>query len=251
MGRVAGKVALVTGAGSEGGLGAATALRLAEEGAKVYLTDVDEAGVQARAAEIGRGTVGLRQDVTVPAEWTALVDRIVAEAGGLDILVNNAGIAVLRMIEDLTAEEYLRQMDINMTSGFYGMKTGVAAMRKAGRGGSIINMSSVAGLVGIPGVSGYAASKAGLRLFGKGIAMETAKDGIRVNSVHPGMILTGMQTVALKDNPEQFEILTKGIPMGKMGDPSDIANCVLFLASDEARYITGAEFVVDGGLTAQ
>ena len=251
MARVAGKVALVTGAGSEGGLGAATALRLAEEGATVYLTDIDEAGVQARAAEIGRGAIALRQDVTSEAEWTALIDRIVAEAGGIDILVNNAGIAVLRMIEALTPADYLRQMDINMTSGFLGMKTAVAAMRRAGRGGAIVNMSSVAGLVGIPGVSGYAASKAGLRLFGKAIAMETAKEGIRVNSVHPGMILTGMQAVALRDSPEQFDILNAGIPMGKMGEPVDIANCVLFLVSDEARYITGAEFVVDGGMTAQ
>lgn len=251
MGRVEGKVALVTGAGSEGGLGAATALRLAEEGAKVYLTDIDEAGTSARAGEIGRGAIALRQDVTSEAEWTSIVDRIVAAEGGLDILVNNAGIAVLRMLQDLTPADYARQMEVNMTSGYLGMRAGVAAMRAAGRGGSIINMSSVAGLVGIPGVTAYAASKAGLRLFGKAVAMETAKEGIRVNSVHPGMILTGMQKVALADNAEQFDILTAGIPMGKMGEPVDIANCVLFLASDEARYVTGAEFVVDGGMTAQ
>jgi NAD(P)-dependent dehydrogenase (short-subunit alcohol dehydrogenase family) len=165
--------------------------------------------------------------------------------------VNNAGVAVLRMIEALTPADYLHQMEVNMTSGYFGMRAGVAAMRAAGHGGSIVNMSSVAGLVGIPGVSAYAASKAGLRLFGKAIAMETAKEGIRVNSVHPGMILTGMQSIALQDNPEQFALLTAGIPMGRMGDPIDIANMILFLASDEARYITGAEFVVDGGMTAQ
>ncbi|HEX8446932.1 MAG TPA: glucose 1-dehydrogenase [Sphingomonas sp.] len=250
-GRVAGKTALVTGAGSDGGLGAATARRLAEEGATVWLTDIDAAGVQARAAEIGGRARGLVHDVTSETAWDTVIAEIVAEGGGLDILVNNAGIAILRMIEALTPQDYARQMEVNMTSGFLGMRAGVAAMRAAGRGGSIINLSSVAGLVGIPGVSAYAASKAGLRLFGKAIALETAKQGIRVNSVHPGMILTGMQSVALKDNPDQFAIITAGIPMGMMGDPADVANMVLFLASDEARYVTGAEFVVDGGLTAQ
>lgn len=250
-GRVEGKVALVTGAGSEGGLGAAAAARLAEEGATVWLTDVDEAGAAARAAEIGGSARAARQDVTVEAEWDALVDRIVAESGGIDILVNNAGIAVLRAIDVITAEEFARQMDVNMTSVFLGTRAAVAAMRKGGRGGSIVNISSVAGLVGIPAVSAYAASKAGVRLFGKAIAMETAKEGIRVNSVHPGMIWTAMQKVAIQDNPDQYDLITAGIPMGRMGEPVDIANMVLFLASEEARYITGAEFVVDGGMTAQ
>lgn len=246
-GRVAGKVAVITGAGSEGGLGAAVAARLAEEGATVWLTDVDEAGAKARAAEIGGSAQARRQDVTSEEGWTALL----AETGPIDILVNNAGIATLRMIEDLTPADYARQMEVNMTSGYLGMRAAVANMRAHGRGGSIVNMSSVAGLVGIPGVSGYAASKAGLRLFGKAVAMETAKQKIRVNSVHPGMIMTQMQKVALQDNPDQYHVLTAGIPMGYMGDPIDIANMVLFLASDEARYITGAEFVVDGGMTAQ
>jgi NAD(P)-dependent dehydrogenase (short-subunit alcohol dehydrogenase family) len=253
-GRVQDKIALVTGAGSAGGLGAASALRLAEEGATVYLSDIDVAGAEARAAEIRAGggkATALRQDVTSEAEWDAIVDRIIAEAAGLDILVNNAGIAVLKMIDQMTPEDFGRQMEVNMTSVYLGTRRAVAAMREAGRGGSIVNISSVAGLVGIPGVSAYAASKAGVRLFSKAVAMETATDGIRVNSVHPGMIRTAMQDVALKDNPEQYDTLTAGIPMKKMGDPVDIANCVLFLASEEARYITGAEFVVDGGMTAQ
>jgi NAD(P)-dependent dehydrogenase (short-subunit alcohol dehydrogenase family) len=138
-----------------------------------------------------------------------------------------------------------------MTSVYLGTRRGLAAMREGGRGGSIVNISSVAGLVGIPGVSAYAASKAGVRLFSKAIAMETATENIRVNSVHPGMIWTSMQKVAIQDNPEQYDMLTAGIPMKKMGEPVDVANCVLFLASEEARYITGAEFVVDGGMTAQ
>ncbi|SFS09616.1 SDR family NAD(P)-dependent oxidoreductase [Sphingomonas jatrophae] len=246
-GRVEGKVALVTGAGSEGGLGDAIARRLVEEGATVWLTDIDEAGASARAAEIGGSARGLGQDVTSEDDWA----RVLAETGPLDVLVNNAGIAVLRMIEELTPADYARQMEVNMTSAYLGMRAAIANMRAHGRGGSIINMSSVAGLVGIAGVSGYAASKAGLRLFGKAIAMETAKQKIRVNSVHPGMIMTGMQKVALQDNPDQYHLLTAGIPMGYMGEPIEIANMVLFLASEEARYITGAEFVVDGGMTAQ
>ena len=254
MGRVEGKVALVTGAGSTPGLGEATAKRLAEEGAVVYLTDIDEAGVMARAEEIratGGRAKGMRQDVTSEAEWDATVDAILADVGRLDILVNNAGIAVLRMIDAMTPQDFARQMEVNMTSVYLGTRRAVAEMRKTGQGGSIVNLSSVAGLVGIPGVSAYAASKAGVRLFSKAIAMETAREGIRVNSVHPGMILTNMQKVALQDNPEQYDIITAAIPMGKMGEALDIANCVLFLASEEARYITGAEFVVDGGMTAQ
>ncbi len=254
MGRVEGKVALVTGAGSTPGLGEATAKRLAEEGAVVYLTDIDEAGVMARAEEIratGGRAKGMRQDVTSEAEWDATVDAILADVGRLDILVNNAGIAVLRMIDAMTPQDFARQMEVNMTSVYLGTRRAVAEMRKTGQGGSIVNLSSVAGLVGIPGVSAYAASKAGVRLFSKAIAMETAREGIRVNSVHPGMIWTNMQKVALQDNPEQYDIITAAIPMGKMGEALDIANCVLFLASEEARYITGAEFVVDGGMTAQ
>jgi NAD(P)-dependent dehydrogenase (short-subunit alcohol dehydrogenase family) len=254
MARVEGKIALVTGAGSEGGLGAATAARLAEEGATVFLTDIDGDGAEARAAEIraqGGKATAMLQDVTSEQGWDDIVGKIVSANGRLDILVNNAGIAVLRMIQDMTAEEYARQMEVNMTSVFLGTRRAVAEMRRVGEGGAIVNLSSVAGLVGIPGVSAYAASKAGVRLFSKSIAMETAKENIRVNSVHPGMIWTSMQKVAIKDNPEQYDILTAGIPMGRMGEPVDIANCILFLASDEARYITGAEFVVDGGMTTQ
>lgn len=251
--RVEGMIALVTGAGSMPGLGSATALRFAQEGATVYLTDVDAGSVEARAAEIrdaGYKARAMRQDVTSEQAWDDIVGAIVAAEGRLDILVNNAGIAVLRMIEDLTPAEYARQMEVNMTSVYLGTRRAVAEMRRTG-GGSIVNLSSVAGLIGVPGTSAYAASKAGVRLFSKAIALETARDNIRVNSVHPGMIMTKMQEVAIRDNPEQYDILTAGIPMGKMGDPIDIANCILFLASDEARYITGAEFVVDGGMTAQ
>lgn len=253
MPRLAGKVALITGAASNPGLGYATALRFAQEGAKLVITDIEEKGLQACKAEVeklGGEAVCWRQDVTSEQEWKDTIDRTMDQWGRLDVLVNNAGIAVLRPIDTMTLQEFEKQMNVNMTSVFMGTKSAIAAMKKNG-GGSIVNMSSVAGLVGIPGVSAYAASKAGVRLFSKTVAIECAKDNIRCNSVHPGVIYTNIQKDALRDNPEQYDIINASIPVGKMGEPEDIANCVLFLASDEAKYITGAEFVVDGGLTAQ
>ena len=253
MGRLQDKVAIVTGAASEQGLGAAIARRFAEEGAKVVVTDIEERGVQACAAGIvarGGQAIAWRQDATDEEEWTRTIERTLATWGRLDVLVNNAGIAVLKPIEEFTLADYERQMRVNMTSVFLGTRAALPAMRRGG-GGSIVNMSSVAGLVGVPGVSVYAASKAGVKLFSKSVALECAKERIRCNSVHPGLIDTDMQRVALRDNPGQYEVLNASVPMGYMGEPLDIANCVLFLASDEAKYITGAEFVVDGGLIAQ
>ncbi|RME66152.1 MAG: glucose 1-dehydrogenase [Alphaproteobacteria bacterium] len=253
MPRVKDKVAIVTGAASVPGLGNEIARTLAREGASVVVSDIDEAGARACAETIeknGGKALALKQDVTDEAAWAATVDKAVAAYGRLDILVNNAGIAVLRTLEQMTLADFERQIDVNLTSVFLGTKYAVPAMLKSG-GGSIVNLSSVAGLVGIPGVSAYAASKAGVRLFSKAIAMEYAQRNIRCNSVHPGVILTNMQQVAIEDNPEQYEAINNSIPMKHMGEPADIANCVLYLASDESKYVTGAEFVVDGGLTAQ
>jgi NAD(P)-dependent dehydrogenase (short-subunit alcohol dehydrogenase family) len=249
-----GKVALVTGAASAGGLGFATAQRLAQEGARLMLTDLDVAGVEARAAELraaGHLAAAMAQDVTDEAQWAAVIDATVSQFGSLDILVNNAGIAVLRMMDVVTAADWHKQIDVNLTSVFYGCRAGLAQMRKQGRGGSIINLSSVAGLIGVPGTAAYSASKGGIRLMTKTIAMESAREHIRVNSVHPGSIWTDMQKVAMRDNPEQFDIIKQAIPMGDLGQPEDIGAMIAFLASDDAKYITGAEFVVDGGLTAQ
>lgn len=251
-GRVEGKVALVTGAGSVGGIGQAIARRLSQEGAIVYLGDVDEVGARERAAEIGENAVGLAHDATSEAGWVDAVRRIVDDRGRLDILVNNAGVAILYPIEEMSLERFSRQMEVNMTSAFLGMREAVAAMREAGNGGSIVNISSVGGIVGLARTHAYGASKAGVRLFGKALAMETAKDGIRVNSVHPGMIETAMTApLAAPDPEEQRQRVAAMVPMARMGKPEEIANCVLFLASDEASYVTGAEFVVDGGMTAQ
>ena len=254
MARLEGKVALVTGAASVPGLGSATAKRFAEEGAKVWLTDLDEAGAEKVAAEIreaGGQAVALKHDVTSEDDWDRVMARIDEEDGRFDVAVNNAGIAVLRPIEDLTTDDWMLQNNVNLNSVYFGTKRAVVAMRKYGNGGSIINISSVVGLFGVPACAAYAAAKGGVRIMSKTIAIECAKDKIRCNSVHPGMILTNMQDVAAEDNADNYDATVAAIPMGYMGDPIDIANMNLFLASDEARYITGTEMVVDGGMAAQ
>jgi NAD(P)-dependent dehydrogenase (short-subunit alcohol dehydrogenase family) len=252
-GRLEGKITLVTGAGNLRGLGAATALRFAEEGAFVYVTDLDEAGAAEVVDEIrkngGQGEA-LSQDVTSESSWDAVIATIRKGHGRLDVLVNNAGIAILKPLDQLTAADWEKQNKVNLDSVFYGTQRAVALMREVGQGGSIVNLSSIAGLVGVTMCGAYAAAKAGVRVFSKVVAMECAAQNIRCNSVHPGMIETAMQDVARRDNPEGFKQIVAAIPMQRMGTPRDIANMNLFLASDEANYITGCEFVVDGGSTA-
>lgn len=253
MGRLEGKITLVTGAGNPRGLGAATAQRYAEEGAFVYVTDLDGAGAEAVAQAIrtaGGKAEAHAHDVTSEASWDAVFDAIGKGHGRLDVLVNNAGIAVLKLLADLTAADWELQNKVNLDSVFYGTQRAVALMRKVGQGGSIINLSSIGGLVGVPACAAYGAAKGGVRIFSKVVAMECAAEGIRCNSVHPGMIETAMQDVARRDNPEGFKQLVAGIPMQRLGTPLDIANMNLFLASDESAYVTGGEFTVDGGVTA-
>lgn len=253
MGRLEGKITLVTGAGNDRGLGAATALRFAQEGAFVYLTDLDSAGAEAVAQGIrdaGYAAEALGHDVTSESAWDAVFAVIEKGHGRLDVLVNNAGIAVLKPLTMLTAADWEKQNKVNLDSVFYGTKRAVELMRKVGKGGSIINLSSIGGLVGIPACGAYGAAKGGVRIFSKVVAMECAAEGIRCNSVHPGTIETAMQDVARRDNPEGYKEIAASIPMKRMGTPLDIANMNLFLASDEANYITGAEFTVDGGVTA-
>ncbi len=254
MARLAGKVVLITGGASVPGLGSATAHRFAREGAVVYVTDRDGSGAALVAQAIrdaGGQAHAMEHDVTSEADWDRVMAAIEAAHGGLDVLVNNAGIAVLRLIGELTTADWLLQNDVNLNSVFHGTKRAVLAMRKAGKGGSIINISSVVGQVGVPACGAYAAAKGGVRLFSKSVAVECAREGIRINTVHPGMILTNMQDVAEEDNAANYEATLALIPMGRMGEPDDIANMNLFLASDEAKYITGAEFTVDGGMIAQ
>ena len=258
MSRLAGKIALVTGGASVPGLGSATAIRFAEEGAVVYVTDRDHAGAEKVAAGIrasGGKAEAMAHDVTSEADWDAVMAAIEVAHGRLDVVVNNAGIAVLGMIEDCTTADWLLQNNVNLNSVFFGTKRAVLAMRKAAaagrqQGGSIINISSVVGIGGVPGCGAYAAAKGGVRLFSKTVAMECARELIRCNTVHPGMILTNIQGVAAEDNAANYDATLALIPMGFMGAPEDIAHMNLFLASDESRYVTGAEMVVDGGMMA-
>lgn len=247
------KTIIVTGAASAGGLGFATARLLAREGHAVTLTDLDGDAAAARAEELraeGLTATGLAQDVTDEAGWASLVAQVKDATGRIDGLVNNAGIAVLKWTADLDVAAWDRQIDVNLKSVYLGCRA-VLPVMEAQEAGSIVNLSSVAGLVGIPGASAYAASKGGVRLYSKSLALEVAAKGIRVNSVHPGVIWTDMQKVAIEDNPDQYDAINASIPMGRMGEPDDIGNMIAFLLSDRAKYVTGGEFVIDGGLTAQ
>ena len=243
--RLDGKIALITGGASVPGLGSATAQRLAEEGAKVCVTDIDLDGAEAVAKGIrdaGGTAMALKQDVANEADWDSVLDQIAQEWGSLDILVNNAGIAVLRPIENLTSADWNKQLTVNLDSVFFGTRRAVEIMRKAGKGGSIVNLSSVAGLVGVPACSAYAAAKAGVRMFGKTIAIECARDNIRVNLIAPGLFRASLSEGAVTPAP---------LSLSRTGHPEDIAYAALYLASDEAAWVTGAELVIDGGFTAQ
>lgn len=254
MDRVKGKSAIVTGAA--GGLGSAIAALLAAEGAAVTLTDVNEAAGRKVAAEIkskGGRAIFIKHDVSSESDWRRVVEKTVAEYGKLDVLVNNAGIMIISKIEDMPLEEWRRLMSINLDGVFLGTKHAVPAMRKSG-GGSIINMSSAAGIVGTAdSTAAYSASKGGVRLFTKASALEFSKAGhgynIRVNSVHPGVIDTPMVAAMRQPGAVGDEMLNI-MPIGGLGKPIDIAYGVLYLASDESRLVTGAELVIDGGWTA-
>lgn len=254
MGRVDNKVAIVTGAASNPGLGYTTALTLAREGASLMVTDLDEAGAQACAAAIrdaGGSAEAMHQDVISEDGWQAVIARTVETFGKLDVLVNNAGIAVLMPIKDMTLADWNRQIEVNLTSVFLGCKYAMPEMKKAG-GGSLVNLSSVAGLVGMATCVAYGAAKGGVRIMSKSVAVEGAADNIRCNSVHPGVIWTNMQAQANRiDDASKVNVSPERIPLGRVGYPEDIANCVLYLASDEANYVTGAEFTIDAGMTTQ
>ena len=248
--RLQGKVALVTGAAS--GIGAATARRFAAEGASVALTDV-RAEVGAALAETlnadGHRACFVPLDVTSESQWEAAVARVTGRFGAPTVLVNNAGIYALRLIEDTSPAELDRMMEVNVKGVFLGIKAVLPAMR-AGGGGSIVNLSSVAGIIGSAISSDYNASKGAVRILTKCAALQYAKDGIRCNSVHPAPIDTDMGWQAMPAG-EIRERRLQEIPLGRMGTADEVANAILFLASDEASFVTGSELVVDGGLTAQ
>jgi NAD(P)-dependent dehydrogenase (short-subunit alcohol dehydrogenase family) len=260
-GQVEGKVALVTGGAS--GIGEAVVELLAHEGATVVATDIDELRgpeVVTRITKAGGKAAFLKQDVTSEARWAEIVAEIGRRFGRLDIMVSNAGIGIaVPSIVDMSLADWRKQTAINLDGVFLSVKYCLPLMRKSG-GGSIIMMSSLAGLRGAPGLSGYSATKGAVRLFAKSVAMECAGlgDGIRVNSVHPGIIdtpiwgkiptgATGNRGNAPIDPEERAKLAA---PLGRAGHASEIASGVLYLASDASRYVTGTELVIDGGMFA-
>jgi NAD(P)-dependent dehydrogenase (short-subunit alcohol dehydrogenase family) len=264
-GRMEGKVALITGGAS--GIGRACALRLAQEGAAVVISDIQHAMGEAAVEAVTRvcescGSQGsaefLHHDVTREDAWIGVIDAIRERHGRLDVLVNNAGIGIACSIVEMSLADWQRQQAINLDGVFLGIKHAIPLMRDTG-GGSIINMSSVAGLKGSARLAAYNATKGGVRLLTKGVALECAQQrwNIRVNSVHPGVIDTPIWTKvnagALEPGANEIDVEAMAeamVPTGVLGQPLDIANGVLFLASDESIYVTGTELVIDGGISA-
>ncbi len=248
--RLAGKVALISGGAR--GQGAAEARLFAQEGAAVIIGDIlqDEGSkVEAEINEAGGKALFINLDVTNSDDWQTAIAKAVDAFGKLDILINNAAIYSRIPIEHATEEEWDSIIDINLKGVFLGTKYAIPALRAAG-GGSIVNISSTAGLVGSPRGGAYSASKGGVRLFTKNTAIQHAADGIRANSIHPGPIDTEM----IADNigtPEGLAASVERVPLGRIGTVDDVALGALFLASDDSSYMTGAELVIDGGITAQ
>jgi NAD(P)-dependent dehydrogenase (short-subunit alcohol dehydrogenase family) len=249
--RLEGKIALISGGAR--GMGAVEARLFAKEGAKIIIGDVLEDEGRKLEAEInatGGEVLFVHLDVTSEADWQKAVEAAVNRFGKLDVLVNNAGISGRGRVEDTAVDEWDRVMAVNAKGVFLGTKVAIPAMRRAG-GGSIINISSQLGLVGTDHSSPqYQASKGAVRLLTKATAIQYAKEGIRANSVHPGPIVTPM-TEAARADPERYQLMLSRIPLGCYGQPEDVAYGVLYLASDESRWVTGSELVIDGGWTAQ
>jgi NAD(P)-dependent dehydrogenase (short-subunit alcohol dehydrogenase family) len=249
--RLAGKVALISGAAR--GMGAAEARLFAREGARVVIGDVLEAEGAAIEAEIsakGGEAVFVRLDVTRESDWAQAVASTVQRFGKLDVLVNNAGIGGVGRVDETATEAWDRVMEVNAKGVFLGTRAAIPAMRGAG-GGSIINISSQLGLVGMDDSSPqYTASKGAVRLLTKTTALQYARDGIRCNSVHPGPIVTPM-TERRRAEPAVYQRMLSRIPLGRYGEPDEVAYGVLHLASDESAFVTGSELVIDGGWTAQ
>ncbi|MEK9905764.1 MAG: glucose 1-dehydrogenase [Rhodospirillales bacterium] len=253
MGRVSNKIALVTGGGS--GIGRASAIILAREGAFVLVTDLN-LDTASETAELinasGGNSRAMQQDTTVEYQWQEVMGSLRKQEGGLHILLNNAGVSNgSRLLKDTTLNDWRRVNAANVEGVYLGTKYGIELMEEDGLGGSIINISSIYGKVGAVGSVAYNASKGAVCLLSKGAALECgkAKNNIRVNTIHPGFIETGMTRERLADEATRKWSLSR-TPIGRLGQPEDIANGVLYLASDESSFVTGAELVIDGGFTA-
>lgn len=245
------RVAVVTGGG--GGIGGACARLLAREGAATVITDLNESTLHATAETIereGGRVLPVQQDVGEESAWERLIQRVDEQWGPPDVLVNNAGVGTVDMLPDITLEDWRELMRVNVEGVFLGMKH-CAPLMAAHGGGSIVNMSSVAGITGAPGFTLYGASKGAVRSMTKDVAVEYAEENVRVNSVHPGLIDTPMLEDARELGLSLEELAEEIHPLGKLGQPEDVAEAVLFLASERSRMITGIELVVDGGMTAR
>lgn len=248
-GRLAGKACLVTGGGS--GIGRATALRFAREGGKVAAADLRGASAEETAAQIGGDAIGVEVDVTSAGSVAACVDRVADAFGSLDVVVNNAGVTIVGAAHELDESDWDRELATNLKSVYLVSKS--AWPRLVERRGAIVNTASIAGLWAIPADAAYCASKAGVVMLTKCMALDGAKDGVRVNCVCPGYTETPMIQGYFADQPDPEEartFATRLHPLGRLGDPGDIADAMVYLASDEAAWVTGTALVVDGGLTS-